>query len=268
MTGGLGRRLGIYRDERGLWTLLAGALASLELGEAFAGNAADALYLGRVGAHGLGLQLAASSILLIVTLGVWGALADRQERARLLASGAAVAAGVLLALRGALWLWPAGAPHALLIVSKQLAAAMDLGFWVLVADRFDARQARRLLPTLVAAGGAGLVGGSLLTRPLAHAIGVDNLFAAAAAAHGLAALLVWRAAGGASLGARRVGAVVAASVPARSLGSLGAAWREGFAALGHSDPSDGFVLSTKGMYSFAGTLKKRASGLVSMTFCR
>ena len=42
-----------------------------------------------MGAHGLGLQLAISSVLLIVTLGVWGALADRHERGRLLAGGTA-----------------------------------------------------------------------------------------------------------------------------------------------------------------------------------
>jgi hypothetical protein len=39
-----------------------------------------------------------------------------------------------------------------IIAGKQLAAAVDLAFWVVLAERFDARQSARLVPVITAAG--------------------------------------------------------------------------------------------------------------------
>jgi hypothetical protein len=176
--------------ERRAVALAAATVCALEVSDAFAQNCADALYLSRRGAAGLGAQLAASSALLAITLALVGALADRGGRARLLGRLAVAAAVLLAAARLALALAPAAAPAALLVLTKQLSAALELGFWIVVADRFDARQARRVVPLVMAAGGAGLVAGSLATRAVVALVGVEDLLVLAAGACLLAATLV------------------------------------------------------------------------------
>src|SRR4029453_14165086 len=98
---------------------------------------------------------AASSALLAIVLAIVGGLSDRLDRRRVLAPLAFIS--------------PAGGPGppavppvaprataiATLVGGKQLAAATDLAFWVVIAERIDARRSQRLLPLLAPLGGAG-----------------------------------------------------------------------------------------------------------------
>src|SRR5688500_6282667 len=141
-------------------------------GGAMAASGADALFLAHVGAEHLGLALAASSLLVAIVLAVVGGLADRIDRRKLLggaATAAAVSAGLLAVLAG---MMPAAAGVIGLVVVKQLQAVVDLGFWVVVAERLDARQARRLVPRLAAAQGLGAAAGALLVVPVAR-LGIE-----------------------------------------------------------------------------------------------
>jgi ATP:ADP antiporter, AAA family len=167
--------------------LAAALLFFVELSEAIAANAADALYLGAFGASGFGAVLAVSSLSLLVTLAAAGGLADRTERSALVTRLCLGGAVVLVLLRGLAFALPELAPAPLVVLSKQLAATVDLGVWVLLADRFDARQGRRLFPLLLAAGGVGAMAGSLATRALVEVVSASDLFLAAALALGLAA---------------------------------------------------------------------------------
>ncbi len=190
--------LSLHRGEGVPVALCAAAAFMSELSEAFTANCADALYLGRHGAGGLGALLAVSAVVLAMTLATVGAVADRWPRERILAAIGITGAGLLVGMRVALTLWPAGAPAVLVVLSKQISAALDLGIWVLVADRFDARQGRRIVPLIVAAGGVGLVGGSWATQLISSIalVGVEDLLilgAVGSLAAGLAGgMLGWR----------------------------------------------------------------------------
>lgn len=100
-----------------------------------------------------------------------GGLADRVNRGRLLclASTLAIAVvGIVLATNLA---FPRLAATGLLVFGKQVGGALELLLWVVIADRFTAREARRLLPWVVVANGTGAVLGAISVGPLSLAIG-------------------------------------------------------------------------------------------------
>ncbi len=188
-------------DERSLVIPAAGMTAAAGCGFALVGSAADALFLARVGSRHLGTMLAISSALLIVSLAFIGGVADRANRGRLLAGLSVLAAVVLVALAALLPFAPGVVAALALIVAKQFGAAIDLAFWVLVAERFDARQGRRLLPMFVASNGAGVVIGAFAVSPLVKVIGSQGLLLVGAGIYLVAAIFAGKFA--------RVGAALA-----------------------------------------------------------
>lgn len=193
------RRLGIEvrADERASVAAAAAVIALCQCGYGLVASGADALFLARVGPRHLGTVFAASSALLIATLFAVGGLADRADRRRLLAQLAVVAAVATAGAAAAVPAYPGPAAVALLVLGKQLGAALDLAFYVSVTDRFDARQARRLLPLFVLSGGAGLAVGAFLVAPVAALGGAEAAViggavawaAAAAVAHAQSAAI-------------------------------------------------------------------------------
>ncbi|HTM20152.1 MAG TPA: hypothetical protein VL172_06590, partial [Kofleriaceae bacterium] len=157
-------------------------------GVAVTTSAADALFLARAGSRHLGTLFALSSALLILVLGYVGAAADRGDRGRLLVTLALGAAAVVGLLGAGFELAPVPAAAVLLVAGKQVAAALDLAFWVLLAERVDARESRRLLPLLIAAEGVGTVAGSFAVGPLADHLGARGALAAGAALFACAAV--------------------------------------------------------------------------------
>ena len=190
-------------------------LACASAGAQLAASAADAWFLAAIGPRHLGTALAASSLLVAITLAVVGAASDRRDRRRTLIGLCATGAVLLPALDLAHRLGAHAAAVASMIVVKQLQAAVDLGFWVAIAERFDARTARRLVPWLSAAGGIGAVVGAALVVPLAQVGGASAALIAGAGMMAIAALLASRLDP-----SRRFGAVVAASSSMRWGGGL------------------------------------------------
>lgn len=182
----------VRADERNLvvpaWVTMAAAGCAV----AMVASAGDALFLTRVGVRHLGTMFAISSAALIGVLAYVGAIADRADRGRLLVAACLIAAVVLAALGAAVPMAPRGASIGVLIAGKQLAAAVDLAFWVLVAERFDARQGRRLVPGFVAANGIGMVAGAFAVGPLAHAIEARGVLMCGAALFAVAAAFASR----------------------------------------------------------------------------
>jgi len=208
-------------EERALVGTAGAVFALASGGAAMTAAAADALFLAELGPAHLGHAVAVSSALLAVVLAVVGGLADRLERRRVLASLALVSALVVAALAALTLVAPRAAAVITLIGGKQLAAATDLAFWVVIAERIDARRSQRLLPLLAACGGAGAAVGAVLVVPIASAGGAQAVLVAAAL------LLVLAGAGAARLGAtRRV-----AAPPAPIHGLIARAWRDGARAV-------------------------------------
>ena len=186
----LGARAGgwLRGDERSLVITAGGVFALASGGAAMAAAAADALFLAEVGREALGVALAISSAALAVVLAVAGGLADRLERRRVLGSLALGSAVVLAALAALVAVAPAAIAWTTYIGGKQLAAATDLAFWVVIAERIDARRSQRLLPLLAATGGAGAAVGALLVVPIAAAAGARGVLVVAACLLALAGL--------------------------------------------------------------------------------
>ncbi|HEY0195623.1 MAG TPA: hypothetical protein VGC42_31130, partial [Kofleriaceae bacterium] len=156
-------------------------------------------------------------------LAVVGGLADRLERRRVLASLALSSAAALVGLAALSLVAPRAAAVGTLIGGKQLAAATDLAFWIVIAERIDARKSQRLLPVLAAIGGIGAAVGAGLVALVAGAIGARGVLLAGA---GLLAL--------AAVAAARLPATRRVAAPARIGGVVGRAWRDGARAVrGH-----------------------------------
>ncbi len=213
-------RLGyeVRADERRLVTAAALVAMALGGGQALVASAADALFLARVGVRQLGTVFALSSAALILVLGYVGAVADRRDRGRLLVGLALTAAATLCALAIGLGLAPRLVATATLVLGKQLAAALDLAFWVVIAERFDARQGRRLVPLLVAALGLGTALGAFAVAPLAHWVGARGVLGCGAVAYAVAAVA------GLAIGSAEVRPLAAAAVERPRL-TWSAGWR-------------------------------------------
>ncbi|MGE0872586.1 MAG: MFS transporter [Kofleriaceae bacterium] len=170
----------IRPDERALLGTMAAVFALCSAGAAMTGAAADAMFLAELGPSHLGEAVAVSSALLAIVLAVVGGLADRLERKRVLMTLALGSAVVISALAALAATAPALSAVITLIGGKQLAAATDLAFWVVIAERLDARRSQRLVPVLAAAGGAGAAVGAVLVVPLAGVIGAHGVLFVAA----------------------------------------------------------------------------------------
>jgi hypothetical protein len=216
----VGRGL-LRQDERVLVTSAGVVFALASGGAAMTAAAADAMFLGAIGPGQLGQAVAVSNALLAVVLAVIGGLADRLERRRLLATLALVSGAVVAGLAALAVVAPRATAVMTLVGGKQLAAATDLAFWVVIAERIDARRSQRLLPLLAATGGAGAAVGSLLVVPLASFAGTRGVLVVAA---GLLAL--------AGTGAARITATRRVATPISvSLGLIARSWRDGARAV-------------------------------------
>jgi hypothetical protein len=208
-------------DERRLLASAGAVFAIASAGAAMSAAAADAMFLSDIGTAHLGGAVAASSALLAIVLAVVGGLADRLERRRVLASLSAVSAIAIATLAALSLVAPRAAAATVLIGGKQLAAATDLAFWVVIAERLDARRSRRMLPLLAATGGLGAAIGAVLVVPIASAAGARGVLLSAAGLLAIAAGYATRLPA-----TRRV-----APPPARMRGLIARSWRDGARAV-------------------------------------
>ncbi|HEU4611240.1 MAG TPA: hypothetical protein VFS15_04150, partial [Kofleriaceae bacterium] len=108
-------------DERALVATAGLVFALASGGAAMTAAAADALFLGELGAAHLGHAVAISSALLAVVLVVVGGLSDRLERRRVLAMLALGSAAVIAGLAAVAAAAPGLTAVVTLILGKQLA---------------------------------------------------------------------------------------------------------------------------------------------------
>jgi hypothetical protein len=208
-------------DERALVATAGLVFGLASGGAAMTAAAADAMFLASIGPAYLGHAVAISSALLAVVLAVIGGLADRLDRRRVLAGLALVSAVVIAGLALLATAAPRAAAVITLVGGKQLAAATDLAFWVVIAERIDARRSQRLLPLIAAVGGAGAAIGAVLVVPVASASGAAGVLVAAA--------LLLAASGAVAVRLATTRRVTAA--PARLPTLIARAWRDGARAV-------------------------------------
>lgn len=184
------RSAGIAGEHATMLTLAAALLFVLRLGDLVVGNAAETLFVKRVGPGWLPLAFVAQGLVLLVVLNYVGTTLDRGRRVetlRALILGAAI--GPLI-LRAFLLTGHPLAYGMLFVVTESAAVAMALTIWTLLADLVPGTDARRVAAPLIVAGLLGEALGSFLSAPLASQIGIENLLTVAALVAAAAGLLL------------------------------------------------------------------------------
>ena len=152
----------------------------------------DALFFARYGAEKLPvLYLVVGVTMFATTVGVARLLGRvGRERAFLVIPGAISVTA--LAGRASLEADAAWVYGVLWVVQSVAEFTGLLAIWGLAGLIADTRQAKRFFPLISAGGVVGLVGGGLVTGPLAAAVGSENLLLVWAALMGAAAVVAWR----------------------------------------------------------------------------
>jgi HEAT repeat protein len=194
----LARVLGVHAGERRTVALVAGLMFVALAGGAIGESAVNAMFFDRIGTRALpSMYLAQAGTTLVAMFALTAVLQRVKHRTIyvwspvLLAAVVAVERGVLLT--DVRWIYPV-----LWVTVAFATLAQAIGLWGTAGTVVDTHQAKRLFPIFGAGGILGAVVGGLLTRPLAGALGVENL------------LLVWI-----------VGLVIAAALSRLALGDAG-----------------------------------------------
>jgi HEAT repeat protein len=142
---------------------------------AIAESGVDALFFDRIGPDALPqvylLQAASTFVAMLALAGVLGRLGHRRAYLAAPLALAVVALAERAVLLGdARWIYPA-----LWVTAALATLVLGVALWGTAGAVLDTRQAKRLFPIVGGGGILGSVVGGLLTRPLAAAIGAENL---------------------------------------------------------------------------------------------
>jgi HEAT repeat protein len=184
------RAIGVRAGEGPTVALVALLFASLEAGRGFGEVGVDTLLVSRFGAESLPyLFVVLGATSLVISL-AYGAALGRIGRIRLL-SGVVLGAALTLLVERVLMATghPATVPLAWLTVYAIGAITVTI-VWTMAGSVFDARQAKRLFPLCTGAAIAGSFFGTLLSGPVARAIGTESLVAIEAVLLAVVGLLV------------------------------------------------------------------------------
>lgn len=151
-------------------------------------NAAETLFLKRVGVEQLPLVFLLNSALLAGTTYLVGRRVAAAEHGRALTTTLLVAAAFLVPVWLGLLADGPGVIAVLVISAKQIQALALLVFWVAMGGWVDGRQAKRLVPPMMAGGTLGVAFGSFASGALGARLGIPSLVLVAAVSLGLAAL--------------------------------------------------------------------------------
>ncbi len=226
------RKLGIEPGERVVFAWGVAALLLLGWTDVSVKNVSETFFLKRVGVEYLPWVFLVNGALLVLTTWVFGRVAARRDRLRLLPQTLLGLALVLVPLWVLVSADASGAFVLLVIASKQITSIALLVFWIAMGDLLYGRQAKRLFAPMMAGVTLGTIFGSFASAPLAGWLEIEGLlpFSAGMLALGAAATLPLRrlrpqldAAGVASASGMRVVEEASAPTQPRSAASL---WRD------------------------------------------
>lgn len=220
------RKLGIEPGEGRIFAWSAAVLLMLGFTDAAVQNVAEALFNKRLDVRYLPLAFLASSLLLVFTLVVFGRIAERRDRLRLL-SGTLVVLGLALL---PLWLLVRADVTAvyplLVIASGQVTSLSLLAFFSAIGDLLHSRQAKRLFAPMMTGVTVGTIIGNRASEPIGAWLGIDALLPVAAGVLGLGAVAALPLRGlRPRLDRGRISRSAARREPEAS-GSLASLWRE------------------------------------------
>ena len=138
-------------------------------------NVAETYFLKRIGVDYLPVAFLISTALLAITTYGVSRLTARMDRTTLLPW---LFLGLTLGLLPLAFLaqWNvAGSFVALILFSQQIKGIALLGFWVVMGDMFNARQAKRLFAPLMAGLTVGTITGSFASGPIGEYLGINGL---------------------------------------------------------------------------------------------
>ena len=190
-------RTGEGRVATSLVGLMFVSMAAIVIGE----SAIDALFFDRIGTDVLPqMYLLQGAVTFVAMLGLTWALGRiggrRAYMLAPLALGAIVLAERIALVTDVRWIYP------VMWVTVAIATLIQgIFLWGMAGAVVDTRQAKRLFPIFAAGGILGSVIGGLITRPLAAAIGAQNLLLVWAVALGVAFVLCRALLGPAQAGA-------------------------------------------------------------------
>jgi HEAT repeat protein len=172
---GLTRAIGVRPGEARTIALVALLFASLEAGRGFGEIGVDTLVVSRYGAGSLPYLFIGLGTASFVAALAYGAALGRLPRISLLA-GLPIGAAVALVIERLLMATdhPATVPLAWLTVYAVGTIGVTIA-WTMAGSVFDARQAKRLFPLCTGAAIAGSFVGTLLSGPVARAVGTPTL---------------------------------------------------------------------------------------------
>ncbi len=167
--------LGIHANERRTTTVVAGLMFVSLSGATIGESGVNALFFDRIGTQALPLMYLAQAGATLVAMFALTTVLERVRHRTVYIWSPLLLAGVVLAERGVLltgvrWIYPV-----LWVTVAFATLAQAIGLWGTAGAVVDTRQAKRLFPIFGAGGILGAVVGGLLTRPLAAALGVENL---------------------------------------------------------------------------------------------
>lgn len=151
-------------------------------------NAAETLFLKRVGVDQLPAVFLINSGLLAASTYAVGRLVASGHHGQALSRTLWAAAALLLPLWLGLRTGTPGVLPVLVIAAKQIQALALLVFWVAMGGWLDGRQAKRLVPPILAGGTLGVAFGSFASSELGATFGIPALVGVASGALALAAL--------------------------------------------------------------------------------
>ena len=183
--------LGVRSGEGRLAGLVAAVFAAVEVGRGFGEIGVGTLVLSRFGPAVLPYLFIGLGVASLVVAVAYGAALGRVPRGRLFVALIGGVAALLLIGRVAIAAGEAALPVLWVTVYAAGTLAVTVA-WTVAASVFHARQARRLFPICTSAAIAGSFGVSLLSGPVARAIGTESLIVVQAICFLVAAALLGR----------------------------------------------------------------------------
>lgn len=171
----LEKLLRVRREEQPMLLLLVGTIALFQFCQIINENFAETVFLKRFGVNYLPNAFFFNSLIFLFLLGWLNTTIDRISRSRFISLLLLVFACVLFFLRFLIFLGVPLAYPIIYIAVKQMKYLFFVVFWALASDTYSTRKARRVFPLIGGGGVFGCIVGSMLSEPVAKAIGTNNI---------------------------------------------------------------------------------------------
>jgi AAA family ATP:ADP antiporter len=181
------KRIGVEHEERSLFVWAGLCLLLVGAGSAALQNAAETLFLKRVGVEMLPLAFLVGSVILAAATTLVGRALGSVDRPRWLPRVLLALAVTLIPVWVLVFLHVAGVLPSLLVLVKLLDGIALLAFWLALGDLITGRQAKRLFAPLAAGVTIGRLLGSFGTEPASKIAGIEGLVLFAGGLYALAA---------------------------------------------------------------------------------